>query len=292
MAPEQFRGAQADARLDVFALGVMAYELLTGKTPRGSFDAPHRSRSEIPSCISMAVMRALRPEPAERFASITDFMEALHTPRRRIWPWLAGLCVLLGVALWAFDAGPEIEFGPWRDAIAGTRVYEDVISGDWKNEDGILTSNDQICIVKLEDELTESYDVRMRFARLSGIDSVALFFQASGSTGSAELDAWREGLAGVQVIGGEALTEGHGFRFPLENGRTHELLVEVRPGSLRMSMDGELKEEVSLQGRALSVAAPWQWDPAKKPAALAVGSYMASTRFEKVEWRAVKWTRE
>jgi eukaryotic-like serine/threonine-protein kinase len=70
MAPEQLSGGQVDARLDVFALGVIAYELLTGQIPRGSFDAPHRLRVEIPPHISLAVMRALRPNRALRFASV------------------------------------------------------------------------------------------------------------------------------------------------------------------------------------------------------------------------------
>ena len=292
MAPEQFHGAEADARLDVFALGVMAYELLTGKTPRGSFDAPRRLRAEIPAHISAAVMRAMRPDPAGRFASIADFMLALHEPpRRRVWPWLAGVLVIAAAALWwSRDRGLEVEHGPWRDAIAGTRIYEDVINGDWRNEDGVLTSNEQICVVKLEDDLPRYFDARMKFTRLAGMDSVALFFRANGSTGSAELDAWREGLAGVQLIGGDDLKAGQGFRFPLENGSNHELLVEVRPDLVRVSVDGELRKEFPLGGLPLTVAPPWGWDTTKRPAALGIGSYMAPTRFEKVEWREAKVT--
>lgn len=290
MAPEQFRGAEADARLDVFALGVLAYELLTGKTPRGSFDTPHRLRAEIPVPISAAVMKALRPDAEERFASITGFTLALHEGRRRVWPWLLGLFAVaagLSWAAWPRDAMPPPQPGPWRDASAGTRIYEDVISGDWKNEDGVLTSNEQICIVKLEEALPESYDVRMKFTRLGGIDSVALFIRANTTTGSAELDAWREGLAGLQLIGGEDLTKGYGFRFPLENGRSYELFVEVRPDLVRMSVDGVLMKEFDLTGKYIHPPAPWEWNPVARPAALAIGSYMSPTRFEKVEWRSL-----
>jgi len=290
MAPEQFKGGEADARLDVFALGVIAYELLTGQTPRGSFDAPHRLRAEIPAHISAAVMHALRPEPEERFPDIGVFMLALHERRRVLWPWLLGLAaVIAGIAwaAWPENATPQPQAGPWRDAIAGTRIYEDVICGDWKNEDGVLTSNEQICIVKLEDDLPESYDVRMRFTRLSGMDSVALFVRANTTTGSAELDAWREGLAGVQLIGGEDLTKGYGFRFPLENGRAYEMLVELRPDLVRMSVDGVLMKEFDLNGKYIHPPAPWEWDSVARPAALAIGSYMSSTRFEKVEWRSL-----
>lgn len=45
----------------------MAYELLTGRTPRGSFDPPHRVRNQISAQLGAAVMRALRPEPDGAF---------------------------------------------------------------------------------------------------------------------------------------------------------------------------------------------------------------------------------
>jgi serine/threonine protein kinase len=301
MAPEQFKGGEADARLDVYALGVIAYELLTGQTPRGSFDPPHRLRADIPLQVSAAVMRALRPVPAERFVSIETLVQALHAaslPRRSVWPWLLGAVALLaGSALWFWpekavpESSPQPQPGPWRDAIAGTRFYEDVISGDWQNEDGILSSNEQISIVKLENDLPESYDVRMKFTRLSGEHSVALFFRANGTTGSAELDAWREGLAGVQLIDGEDLTKGYGFRFPLQNGRAYELLVEVRPNLVRMTVDGVFQKEFDLTGKILRTTAPWEWDSVARPVALGLGSYMSPTRFEKVEWRAMSASR-
>lgn len=290
MAPEQLKGAEADERLDVYALGVIAYELITGQTPRGSFEAPHRLRKEVPATVGVAIMKALRPDAADRFPSIGAFMEALQARPRRVWPWIVGACAALAVVAWSqwpTDLSVVEVAGPWRDAIAGTRIYEDVISGDWKNEDGVLTSNEQICIVKLEDDMPESYDVRMRFVRMNGVHSVALFFQMDGATVSAELDAWREGLAGVQTIGGEDLRNGYGFRFPIENGRTYELLVEVRHGLVRMNVDGVLMKEFQTAGATLSPPIEWEWQHEDRPAALAVASYMASTRFETVEWRPV-----
>jgi serine/threonine protein kinase len=290
MAPEQFRGAEADARLDVFALGVMAYELLTGRTPRGSFDPPHRVRKEISAQLGAAVMRALRPEPTERFASIADFMNALHEPaRRRVWPWLLTLVsVLAGVpALMSWTASTEVA-GEWRDAAAGTRIWEDVLRGDWRNENGVLTSGADICVVKLEDELPESYDVRMRLTRLEGEYSTALFFRSGGRMATAELDAWDEGLAGVQMINGQDLTSGYGFRFPLVNGEPHELLVEVRPDEVRVSVDGEFKKTFVTKGLPLGITPAWELGPTPRPMALALGSYQSPTRFESVEWRPVE----
>ncbi len=304
MAPEQLRGGELDARLDIFALGVIAYELLTGQTPRGSFDAPHRLRAEIPCQVSAAVMRALRPNPAERFASIEAFVLALHSgpPRQSGLLKAAALVLLLAAAtggLWAYlgrrpempqvTAAKASQFGPWRDAIAGVHIHNDNFGGDWKNEDGVLTSNEAICVMAIEKDLPPSYDARMRFTRLSGEHSVTLFFRVpNGTIGSAELDAWAEALAGVQVIQNETLQAGYGFRYPIENGRSYELLVEVRPNVVRMSVDGVFQKEFDITGKILHPPIPWQWDPFTRPAALAVGSYESPTRFEKVEWREVK----
>lgn len=310
MAPEQLRGGELDARLDIFALGVIAYELLTGQTPRGSFDAPHRLRTEIPLQVSAAVMRALRPNPAERFASIGAFMLALHdraygtwaSTAKRVLATAAAVLVLAALAggIWASmdrapDKAPEVpkitqpQFGPWRDAIAGVHIHNDNYGGDWKNEDGVLTSNDAICVMAIEKELPLAYDARMRFTRLSGEHSVALFFRAAnGTIGSAELDAWAEALSGVQAIQNETLQAGYGFRHPLENGRSYELLVEVRPHLVRMTVDGVFHKEFDITNKVLHPPIPWQWDPFTRPAALAVGSYESPTRFEKVEWREVR----
>ena len=292
MAPEQFRGVEADARLDVFALGVMAYELLTGKTPRGSFDAPHRLRAEIPAHISTAVMKALRPEPAERFASISAFMQALHQPRRRVWPWLVGVVLLVSaLAMMNWNAEPAEVTGEWRDAAAGTRIWEDVIRGEWRNENGVLTSSTDICIVKLEEELPEAYDVRLRVTRLEGQYSTALFFRSGGRMATVELDAWKEGLAGVQMINGQDLTSGYGFRFPLVNGEAHDLLVEVRPDEVRVSVDRQFKKAFVTKDLPMAITPAWELGPTTRRMALAVGSYQSPTRFEHVEWRAVDLTK-
>ncbi len=288
MPPEQLRGQDVDARGDIYALGVILYELLTGQTPRGSFDPPHRVRSDVPAALSRVVMRALRPQAADRFASVTAFLAALETTsHRRVWPALAAL-LAVGAFFWLNRDQPTPP-GPWRDGLAGAQIYRDVISGGWKKEaGGVVTSSDQIGVLLLEREMPEFYDVRMKFTRLSGAHSVALFFTANGTLGSCDLDAWSEGLAGVQMIGAQSLMDGYGFRFPLENGRSYEMLVEVRPGRVRVSVDGELKKEFDIAGQPLSIPAPWGWTPNQRRFALGLASYQSPTRFDQVEWREFK----
>jgi serine/threonine-protein kinase len=91
-APEIVRGGVADARSDVFALGALAYRLLTGEKPfRGvtretiamdvlQWDPPPPStvRPEVPAHVSAAVMRALAKTPAERTAGAAAFLQELR----------------------------------------------------------------------------------------------------------------------------------------------------------------------------------------------------------------------
>lgn len=98
MSPEQWRGEKVDGRADQYSLGVLAFELLTGKRPFATAsmqelvrmhlaeDPPDilAYRDDLPSHTTDAVWRALAKDPADRFASATQFVDALAGGTQRV----------------------------------------------------------------------------------------------------------------------------------------------------------------------------------------------------------------
>jgi len=93
MAPEQITGAKFDGRLDIYALGCMAYELLVGYPPFLSDDVQQllkqqledepppllacRPERDIPPQLAEVIMRCLAKDPAARWQSMDDLEAAL-----------------------------------------------------------------------------------------------------------------------------------------------------------------------------------------------------------------------
>ena len=79
MAPEQLTSAtNIDQRTDIYSFGVCLYELLTGKLPLGMFKMPTETDSALDVRWDEIILRSLRMDPKERYASAEEMARALH----------------------------------------------------------------------------------------------------------------------------------------------------------------------------------------------------------------------
>jgi serine/threonine protein kinase len=92
MAPEQIRGDEVDERADIYSLGVLVFQMLTGSYPFSAPSAhelerlhleavpPRPSRmAPVASAIEAVIIRCLEKRPEARFRTVAEFLDALRT---------------------------------------------------------------------------------------------------------------------------------------------------------------------------------------------------------------------
>lgn len=93
ISPEQARGADTDAKSDIYSVGVMLYEMMTGKKPfdsdkpvsiavmhmQAEIPLPHTVRADIPTGLEEIILKAMQKEPGDRYQTARDMMDDIQT---------------------------------------------------------------------------------------------------------------------------------------------------------------------------------------------------------------------
>ncbi len=95
-APEYFKGEMGSNRSDLYSLGVIAYEMFTGKLPYGEI-APQRAHKktfsyisireynpQVPEWVDLAIRKAVHPNPERRYGLLSEFITDLSKPNNAL----------------------------------------------------------------------------------------------------------------------------------------------------------------------------------------------------------------
>src|SRR5262249_39255611 len=135
IAPELWQGAKASVASDIYSLGAITYEMVTGRKPFPSDASIEQRLSQLPPAPSTVVpklgsvwnkviLKCLNPDPARRFSSVEEILEQLHPHKlslRRSWPWAAAVAIV-SVVLYLTRPGAQDTSEPARLAVLPAQI--------------------------------------------------------------------------------------------------------------------------------------------------------------------------
>ena len=270
MSPEQWRGEQVDGAADQYALAIVAFEMLAGRRP---FESPSMQEllqkhlsAEVPTVstyrfglhegVDDAIRRALAKNPADRFSTVTAFIEALQglrptiaanrtgrvprfepapKPKKKRWPTMAGLAALAAAAV-GFGAAPQTRPHAIRMADSARVHAADIVA---KIRYAIVPPSLDVNVVSADSSAADAQDTASSDPLVAGAFDDRLERPEIGIYGDSQPVESAAGVAERQPIGmdprltGEAdpfraVASNHGYVRVVLHGGVAPIIVDGR----------------------------------------------------------------
>jgi tRNA A-37 threonylcarbamoyl transferase component Bud32 len=209
MAPEQIRGEDVDGRADIYATGVVLYEMVTGQLPFKSSREqalmfahlqqevvpPRTHRPNLPWHLSDVIVRALAKAPGDRYSSAREFSDALGASASSLsLPTTASVRVPTGHTVSGNAAAPRRRTSPSRAVASAGVAYIGARDDDATTEVPVAQGGKPGFWARWWPQ------VRVSSNKFGGANEPAVMYQASvgagGFAGAIRIVAVRMGTAG------------------------------------------------------------------------------------------------
>ncbi|HUQ24075.1 MAG TPA: serine/threonine-protein kinase [Burkholderiales bacterium] len=223
MSPEQIQGKEVSFHSDMYSLGVVMYELLTGKRPFGAENIealmkkiiqqdpapPSSLRADLPKQLDGVVLRALKKDPKHRYETWAEF--ALELSK-------AGALVMPAGSIPDSEKYVMLKSVPMLSTLADSELWELARAGRWTRLEKAKK------IVKEKDKGT------------------SFFFLAKGEAKVTKGPRLLNMVSGTEFFGEMAWIAGGEARHATVESHTDVLLAEFEPQALdRMSLGAQLQ---------------------------------------------------
>jgi serine/threonine protein kinase len=223
MSPEHIQGKEVSFHSDMYSLGVVLYELLTGGRPFGGQNIealmqkiiheepapPSSLRADLPKAIDSLVLRALKKDPMQRYTTWAEFGLELSK---------AGALVLTADAIPDSEKYVMLKSVPMLSLLADSELWELARAGRWKR----VAKGKQI--VKEKDR------------------GMSFFFLAKGDAKVTRGGKLLNMVSGTEFFGEMAYIAGGEARHATVESHTDVLLAEFEPPALdKMSLGAQLQ---------------------------------------------------